>query len=38
MTYTIDVQSTRRFPAPLIRAVAAAANECEKCIGEGRKE
>lgn len=27
MTYTIDVQSTRRFPAPLIRAVAAAANE-----------
>lgn len=27
MAFTIDVQSTRRFPAPLIRAVAAAANE-----------
>lgn len=27
MAYTIDVQSTRRFPADYIRAVAVAANE-----------
>lgn len=27
MPYTIDVQSTSRFPAPFIRAVAAAANK-----------
>lgn len=27
MPYTIDVQSTRRYPAPFARAVAAAANE-----------
>ncbi|HMT20027.1 MAG TPA: rRNA maturation RNase YbeY, partial [Promineifilum sp.] len=27
MSYTIDVQGTSRYPAPLIRAAAAAANE-----------
>lgn len=27
MAFTIDVQGTRRFPAPYIRAVATAANE-----------
>lgn len=27
MAFTIDVQSTRRFPTPYIRAVATAANE-----------
>lgn len=27
MPYTVDVQGTSRYPAPLIRAVAAAANE-----------
>ena len=27
MSYTIDVQSTRRFSAPFVRVVAAAANE-----------
>lgn len=27
MPYTVDVQSTKRYPAPLARAVAAAANE-----------
>lgn len=27
MPYTIDVQSTRRFPLPFMRAVASAANE-----------
>ncbi len=33
MAYTVDVQSTSRYPTPLARAVAAAANEALAHLG-----
>lgn len=37
MSYTVDVQSTRRYPADYIRAVASAANEAmtHEVVSEG---